>query len=50
MNAYQLGKAKGSSLKPSGCCQRQSQTVDLTLNGVSEHTERREKEHDRWTF
>lgn len=38
------------SLKPSSCCLRQSQTVDLTLNGVREHMKRREKEHDRWTI
>lgn len=43
-------KSSGSSLKPSSCCLRQSQTVDLTLYGVSEHMQRRGKEHDRWTY
>lgn len=43
-------KSSGSSLKPSSCCLRQSQTVDLTLYGVSEHMQRRGIEHDRWTY
>lgn len=43
-------KVQASSLKPSSCCLRQSQTVDLTLNGVSEHMQRRENELDRWTY
>lgn len=47
---YQPEKVQGSSLNPSSCCLRQSQTVDLTLNRVSEHMQRREKEHDRWTY
>lgn len=47
---YQPEKVQASSLKPSSCCLRQSQTVDFTLNGVSEHMQGREKEHDRWTY
>ena len=43
-------KVQASSLKPSSCCLWQSQTVDLTLNGVSEHMQRREKELDRWMY
>lgn len=43
-------KGSGSSLKPSSFCLKPSQTVDLTLYGVSEHMQRRGKEHDRWTY
>lgn len=46
-----MEKVQGARLKPSSCCLRQSQTVDLTLNGVREHMQRRgKKEHDRWTY
>lgn len=47
---YQAENIQSSSLKPSSFCLRQNPTVDLTLNGVKEHMQRREKEHDRWTI
>lgn len=44
-------KGSGSSLKPSSCCLRPSQTVDLTLYGVRGRIQRRGgKRHDRWTY
>lgn len=50
LQLYQPERGSGSSLKPSSCCLRQSQTVDLTLYGVSEHMQRRGIEHDRWKY
>lgn len=47
---YQAGNIQSSSSKPSSSCLRQNPTADLTLNGVKEQMQRREKEHDRWTI
>lgn len=50
LQTYQAENVQSSSLKPSSCCLRQSQIVDLTLSGVREHMKSREKELDRWTI